>query len=74
MSGTLGTMGVRGQGLAVCCEVPEALRPHCQVPERGGAGLADKWQRPRTPTLLLAACVLLIHSESETRDLEQCGL
>lgn len=38
-----------------CWEVPEALRPHRQAPERGGARLADKWRRPRAPTLLPSA-------------------
>lgn len=40
---------------SLCWEVPEALRPHRQAPERGGARLADKWRRPRTPMLLLTA-------------------
>lgn len=31
-------------------EVPEALRPHRQAPERGEVRPADQWWRPRTPT------------------------
>lgn len=54
-------------------EVPEALRPHRQAPERGGARPADKWRRPGTPTLLQAACVLLTHWESETRTWNNAG-